>query len=137
MSKHSLNAAAALLMAGVAFANETTEFFLTADDYAAAGQLDDTNLASLVKNGAVDPHWVGDSIWYRRDEGDGHSVVMVDADSGTRRAPFDIAAMAEELEPLVNTEADHLVTMPEQIALEPDGYTVKYRHAGRGIVCTG
>jgi len=61
-------------------------FALSEADYAAAEKLDNSNLASLVKNAVVQPQWLdgGKQFWYTRDENDGKSVVIVDVEGGTR-----------------------------------------------------
>ncbi len=60
---------------------------LSAADYAAAEKQDNAHLAALVKNAAVQPHWLdaGKRFWYTRDEDEGRSVVVVDVASGTRQ----------------------------------------------------
>ena len=60
---------------------------LSAADYAAAEKQDNAHLAALVKNAAVQPHWLdaGKRFWYTRDEDEGRSIVVVDVASGTRQ----------------------------------------------------
>lgn len=68
-------------------------------DYDAASGLLETNLRGLVKNQAVEPHWLGSqgNFWYRRDEARGTSYVLFDAKKRTRTPLFNHAAMATAL----------------------------------------
>ncbi len=72
---------------------------VTRSDYDAASSLLEANLRGLVKNQAVEPHWIGDrgNFWYRRDEARGTSYVLFDARKRTKTPLFDHAAMAAAL----------------------------------------
>lgn len=69
---------------------------LTAADYAAAAALLEGNVAGLVKNASVEPHWLGDTgrFWYRRDTEAGHEYVVFDAGNGEKTRAFDHDAAA-------------------------------------------
>ncbi len=69
---------------------------LTAADYTAAAALLEGNVAGLVKNARVEPHWLGDTgrFWYRRDTESGHEYVVFDAATGEKSRTFDHDAAA-------------------------------------------
>ena len=69
---------------------------LTAADYTAAAALLEGNVAGLVKNARVEPHWLGDTgrFWYRRDTEAGHEYVVFDAANGEKSRAFDHDAVA-------------------------------------------
>lgn len=71
-------------------------------DYRAAEALIESNLAGLVKNEAVEPHWIGSdgAFWYRRDVAEGQAYVRVDPKTGARSPLFDHAALARALNAL-------------------------------------
>ena len=77
---------------------------LTAADYTAAAALLEGNVAGLVKNARVEPHWLGDTgrFWYPRDTKAGHEYVVFDAANGEKSRAFDhdavAAAISEALE---------------------------------------
>ena len=77
---------------------------LTAADYTAAAALLEGNVAGLVKNASVEPHWLGDSgrFWYRRDTDGGHEYVVFDAAAREKSRAFDhdaaAAAISQALE---------------------------------------
>lgn len=114
-----------------------TGFVLSHEDYAAAARLDTENFASLVKNAAVEPHWIeaGARFWYKRDEHESHSVVMIDSATGKRTPAFDVGAMASALEQLIGTEIPNLASSPQQINIGDNGTQVMYEHDGRKVVC--
>lgn len=61
--------------------------------YRAAEALLDANLAPLVLNESVHPHWIGDrDFWYRRQRTDGGEHVLIAG--GKSRAAFDHSAVA-------------------------------------------
>lgn len=76
----------------------------TAQDYAHAEKVLDANLRQAIRNGGVDAHWLGDGrFWYRRDEADGASYVMIDVAARTRSPAFDAARLAQALSVLART----------------------------------
>jgi len=72
---------------------------LTTFDYDLALELWPTALTGMVRNGAVQVHWIGaeDRFWYRDDGADGPRFVQVDAASGAQRPLFDHALVAVAL----------------------------------------
>jgi len=83
----------------------------TAQDYAHAEKVLDANLREAVRNGGVDAHWLGDRrFWYRRDEADGASYVMIDVAARTRSPAFDAPRLAQALSALAGKPqaASHL-----------------------------
>ena len=119
----------------VAFCND--DFSLTADDYAAAESLDTANLAALVKNGAVEPHWIsgGDYFWYRRDEENGHSIALVDTQSGVRKPAFDVGLMATALDSLIGADSGSLASSPDEIIVASGEREVRYQYSDQSISC--
>lgn len=70
----------------------------TAQDYAHAEKVLDANLRQAIRNGGVDAHWLDEHrFWYRRDEADGASYVMIDAAARTRSPAFDAARLTQAL----------------------------------------
>ncbi|MDE0063016.1 MAG: DPP IV N-terminal domain-containing protein [Gammaproteobacteria bacterium] len=69
---------------------------LTAADYTAAAALLEGNVAGLVKNARVEPHWLGETgrFWYRRDTESGHEYVVFDAATREKSRAFDHDAAA-------------------------------------------
>ncbi len=69
---------------------------LTAADYLAAAALLEGNVAGLVKNASVEPHWLGDTgrFWYRRDTDAGHEYVVFDSAAREKTWAFDHDAAA-------------------------------------------
>ena len=72
---------------------------VTAEDYKRAEQWLRPNVAEMVKNVFVTPHWIGDTdtFWYNRETADGHEIVVVDATNGKKAPVFDHVVMAEAL----------------------------------------
>jgi len=81
---------------------------VTSADYAAATAFLEGNLQGLVRNGSVQPHWIGGSgrFWYRRDGNEGPEFVVVTA-KGAKSLAFNHPALARVLsEVLGNLSAD-------------------------------
>ncbi|RLE25341.1 MAG: hypothetical protein DRJ65_08000 [Acidobacteria bacterium] len=72
---------------------------VTADDYSRAEQWLRPNVAKMVKNVFVIPHWIGeeDRFWYARETADGQDFMVVDAATGTKTMAFNHGTMAEAL----------------------------------------
>lgn len=86
----------AMLAALPAMAMAATQ--VTSADYARAERLLDSSLRDMVRNGTVEAHWLGnDRFWYRRDEADGSSYVVVDIAARTRSPAFDAQRLARAL----------------------------------------
>ena len=79
---------------------------LTAADYTAAAALLEGNVAGLVKNARVEPHWLGDTgrFWYRRDTDAGHEYVVFDAATGEKSRAFDHDAVAAAINETLDLE---------------------------------
>ena len=79
---------------------------LTAADYTAAAALLEGNVAGLVKNARVEPHWLGDTgrFWYRRDTEAGHEYVVFDAANGEKTRAFDHDAAAAAISEALDLE---------------------------------
>ncbi len=138
LRKYILAALLTLLAATIGGAVQAADLLLEAGDYAAAERLDNANLATLVKNAAIEPNWAGEGryLWYRRDEGKGQSVVLVDVESGVRRSAFDVALMTEALERLIGASSEGQASSPDEIVFRRDTHEIRYRHSNRRITCT-
>ncbi|WP_447764170.1 DPP IV N-terminal domain-containing protein [Sphingopyxis panaciterrae] len=78
----------------------------------------DANLAPLVLNESVHPHWIGEQdFWYRRQRSDGGEFVLV-AQSASRPA-FDHAVVAAAMSTALNRHVDQWSLVVEDI--RPDG----------------
>ncbi len=94
------------LFGGFAWAGEPPT--VTAESYARAEKWLRPNVADMIKNVFVTPHWIGDEdrFWYQRETTDGHQFIVVDAATGKKSPVFDHAAMAKELTALGLEEVD-------------------------------
>lgn len=65
------------------------------DAYARAEKVLDANLAGVMRNADVVPHWIdgGDRFWYRRDGDSGPEWVIVQSATGERKPAFDAARL--------------------------------------------
>ena len=83
------------------------------------------DVASLIFNETVTPHWIGDSeaFWYRSDDRDGHRFWRVEplASDERRRPAFDHARLAASLSGLRDVPAEPLALPFEAIDLSKDG----------------
>ena len=79
---------------------------LTDADYTAAAALLEGNVAGLVKNARVEPHWLGDTgrFWYRRDTDAGHEYVVFNAATGEKFRAFDHEAAAAAISEALDLE---------------------------------
>ena len=78
------------------------------------------DLAALVRNGTVIPHWIGDSdeFWYERDVAGGHEYKIIDATTGRSRDAFDHGGVASSLRALgADTPSDALPSSELQLDL--------------------
>jgi dipeptidyl aminopeptidase/acylaminoacyl peptidase len=109
----------------------------TADDYAAAARLLETNLVGKVKNETVVPHWLDDGLrfWYRRDADAGHEYVIVDIRTGKKTLAFDHAALATALSAVLEeaVTADGLGLTGE--SLDGNLATLKATAQGKSVAC--
>ena len=81
---------------------------LTDADYARAERFLPWNVAGLVRNVEVRPHWLdgGRRFWYLRETRSGREFVTVDAATGGRTPSFDHAALAGALEVATRAHVD-------------------------------
>ena len=98
----------ALWVGGVAAHEPAPAPRITAEDYERAEKWLRPNVADMVKNVFVTPHWIGDtdSFWYKRETADGHDFVVVDAATGEKKPAFDHTTMADALTALGLEEVD-------------------------------
>ncbi|MDE0349361.1 MAG: hypothetical protein OXM56_06620, partial [Gammaproteobacteria bacterium] len=117
---------------------------LTAADYAAAAALLEGNVAGLVKNARVEPHWLGDTgrFWYRRDTEAGHEYVVFDAANGEKSRAFDHDALAVAIGDALDLEnpVDATSLAPGTLTLADDLSSLE-AHVGVGaeaqrVTCT-
>lgn len=109
--KHSSPGSAASAEPGVfAPARRSTSQSLLAGRFGRAMASRSAAMAPLVINATLTPHWrVGERerFTYRRELGDGAAeFVEIDAASGSRRAPFDAAVVAEGMSQLLGKPVD-------------------------------
>ncbi len=73
-----------LLLAGIPLCTMAGDLQLTAADFDDALQYAERDLAALVRNASIEPHWMKDGkhFWYRRSTADGQVIVVVNAESG-------------------------------------------------------
>src|SRR5690606_28089007 len=96
--------------------------------YHAAEAVLDTNVADLVLNETVAPHWVGGSaFWYRRQREDGGEYLWVEGEAA--RPAFDHAAVAAALALAVGAPIGPWDLKVESIS--PDGSAVLTREGRR------
>jgi dipeptidyl-peptidase-4 len=92
---------------------------VTREDYARAESYMPWNVAKLVFNTGIKPHWIGDSdrFWYRRSGRDGTEFVVIDPTDGSRRPAFDHARLAASLSQASGTYCTHNQLPFEDISL--------------------
>ncbi len=106
--------------------------------YAAAARLLPANLKGLVRNEAVQPHWIGTGgrFWYRRDGKAGPEFVVASR-SGEKSPAFDQARLARALA-LALGESSAVKNFPASLvdgALSDDLQRLTGRIGNRGIDC--
>jgi dipeptidyl-peptidase-4 len=89
---------------------------ITAQDYEAASKLLDLNLSGLVRNQALDPHWIGAAgrFWYRR-EGEHGPEFMVVTSKGKRASAFNHKGIAHALAGLLGSTVGSDEYLPESL----------------------
>ena len=109
----------------------------TAEDYEAAGRLLERNLAGLVKNAAVVPHWLSGSarFWYKRDTQEGQEYVLVDIGSGEKSPAFDHEALAVELSELLKEPVTSENLGLSNESLSDDGTQLTAHAGGMLLTC--
>jgi dipeptidyl aminopeptidase/acylaminoacyl peptidase len=133
---HSTLGCSFILATGLAGQAKPSE--LTREDYAAAVRVLEGNLRGLVKNQAVDPHWIGTlgAFWYRRDEATGTSYVKVDP-AGRKSPLFDHAALAAALGRALGGETPPTAAALglTDVALTDDQGTLTGASGGKRVSC--
>lgn len=104
------------------------------DRYAAAEKLLGVVAAATIRNAAPAVRWVGDgsSCWYRRETGQGHEWIVLDAANGEHRPAFDHEQLAEALRGLGH-KAEAAKLPISVTTVEPDAITFvlekqRFRH---------
>ena len=95
----------------------------TRADYERAERFLPRNLATLVFNLDITPHWIEgeDEFWFREQLRDGHRFQRVDAATGTVKAAFDHERMAAAVTATTSTECSATDLPFQQIEFEAAG----------------
>jgi len=110
---------------------------ITAEDYKRAERWLRPNVAEMVKNVFVTPHWIGDTdtFWYNRETTDGHEIVVVDATSGKKAPVFDHVAMAGALTAFGFEGVDGGDLPFESIEYSDDLQSITFDAGGKAMRC--
>ena len=108
----------------------TARTHLSREVYARAERLLERNIAKLVFNATLDPHWLPDgSFWYRRESREGASVIRVDAATGRKTEVSDPEALARVLE---GSQPGALGSPDGRWELLHEGYDIALREVAGG-----
>ncbi len=96
---------------------------LTRADYERAESYLAWNVAKLMFNTSVTPHWIGESdrFWYRRSGRDGTEFVVIDPAHGSRQPAFDHERLASALSQASGTYLTHNQLPFDEITFKTGG----------------